>query len=97
MVLKDNVKFILQKRGMTQEDLAKKMGVSKQSIHHYLNGNITLDVIQKIAVALDTTVETVCSETPLHIKDTLIPSRGITTATSLVCPHCGKDIDIIAK
>ena len=97
MNIKDNITFILQKKGLTQVDLANMLGVSKQSVQHYLNGNTTLSVVQKIAVVLDTTVETIVSETPLYLKEDIIPKRGNTTATKLVCPHCGEEITLIAK
>lgn len=97
MDFKENVKYVLNARGMTQVDLANKLGVTKQSIQHYLNGNITLAVVMKMAIALDTTIDTLVSEAPLSTRDDAIPNRSIPTATTLVCPHCGKEIKIIAK
>ncbi len=38
MNIKDNILYILKKRGMTQVELAEKMGVSKQQIQAYLRG-----------------------------------------------------------
>lgn len=97
MNIKDNIIYILKRRGMTQVELAEKMGVSKQQIQAYLRGKITLTSLQKIAVALDTTTETIVSEVPLSVRNEAIPSRTIPTTTTLVCPHCGKEIVVIAK
>jgi transcriptional regulator with XRE-family HTH domain len=97
MDFKGNIKFILQAKGMTQGDLAKKLGVTEQNVGYYLRGNITMANLQKIAEALDTTVETLVSETPLAAKDGVIPRGTKTTVTTLICPHCGKDITLVAK
>lgn len=97
MNIRENVKFILDKRGMSQVELARRMGVSKQAVQKFLGGNINITTVQKMAVALDTTVETILSETPLSVKDDPIPGRVIATGTKLVCPHCGAEITILAK
>lgn len=97
MNIRENIKYILSKRGMTQVDLARKMGVSKQQIQSWISKNATIDSLQRMAVVLDTTVETLVSETPLNLRAEPIPSRHIPTTTRLVCPHCGKEMDIVAK
>lgn len=97
MNLKENIMFIIRKRNMTQTSLAKKMGVTKSQIQSYLKGNATVNSLQKIATALDTTVETLVSESPLDFKNDAIPSRGNITATKLTCPHCGAEISLMAK
>ena len=97
MDIHENIKFVLKKRNMTQKDLADKLGVSKRTTTYYLNGNVTIDTLEKIASALGTTVETLVSETPLHLKDEPIQQRVNTTATKLICPHCGEEITLIAK
>ena len=97
MDIKENVKYILKKRNMTQDDLARKMEVSRQTINYYLKGNITIDTLKKMALALDTTIETIISDTPLVWKEETIPTHSSATKTKLVCPHCGEEITIIAK
>lgn len=97
MDIRENIRYILENRGMTQTDLAKTLGVSKTSVGYYLRGNITINNLQKIADALNTTVETIVSETPLSVKGGPIQDKGRVTSTQLVCPHCGKDITLIAK
>lgn len=97
MNLRENIKYILERRGMTQVQLAAKMGVSKQQMQYYINGNTTIKSLQKIAIALDTTMETLVSEVPLNTRNEAIPTRHIPTASRLVCPICGGEFDIIAK
>ena len=97
MDIKENINFILQQRGMTQTDIAEKLDVTRQTISYYLHGNITLQNLQRIADALDTTVEAIVSEVPLSAKGETIPKSGKTTVARLVCPHCGQEITIIAR
>ena len=97
MDIKENIVFVLHKRKMTQAELAKKMGVSPRNVQYYLKGNITLDTLQKMAIALDTTVETLVSEQPLFLKNDPVPNRSTMTTTTLICPHCGQEFSLIAK
>lgn len=96
MDIAENVKYVLKERKMTQGEFADKMGVSLRSVQYYLNGNLSLETLQRMADALDTTVEAIVSETPLEVKGTL-PRGGGVSLTKLVCPHCGEEITIIAR
>lgn len=97
MDIKENIVFVLHKRQMTQAELAKKMGVTLRNVQYYLKGNITLDTLQKMAIAMDTTVETLVSEQPLFLKNDPVPNRSTMTTTTLICPHCGQEFSLIAK
>ena len=51
----DNIKKIRKSLGMSQVDLAKRLGISKYLLNKYESGvivNIPLDVIERIAMAL---------------------------------------------
>lgn len=57
-MLKDRLRAARQKAGLTLDEVAKKVGVSRQTIHRYETGiinNIPSDNIEKIALALGTT------------------------------------------
>ncbi|MBR1727916.1 MAG: helix-turn-helix transcriptional regulator [Selenomonadaceae bacterium] len=59
-MLKDNLKAARLKAGMTLDEVAKKVGVSRQTIQRYESGvinNVPSDKIEKMAEALDTTPE----------------------------------------
>lgn len=56
MSLKDNIKAKRQEQKMTLEELANKIGTTRQTIQKYESGvisNIPLDKIEKLAEALD--------------------------------------------
>ena len=55
----DKLKEIRLARGMTQEELAKKTGVSQSQIARYENGNFepNLDTLKALARELDVTID----------------------------------------
>lgn len=58
MPLKDNIKQLRTALGLTLEELARQLGVSRQTIQRYESGvisNIPSDNIEKLAIALKTT------------------------------------------
>lgn len=58
MTIKDRLKSLRRANGLTLDDVAKKVGVSRQTIQRYESGvisNIPSDNIEKLALALNTT------------------------------------------
>lgn len=43
---------ICKEKGITQIELAKQLGISRQSLHSILNGDARISSLQKIATAL---------------------------------------------
>ncbi|TAI48985.1 helix-turn-helix domain-containing protein [Flagellimonas allohymeniacidonis] len=64
-MIKDAVKGILKAKGMTQSDLAKKLGISQETISRQIGGNPTLKTITDIANALD-----------VDIRELFRPTKG---------------------
>lgn len=57
-MLNDRLRAARQKSGLTLDEVAKKVGVSRQTIHRYETGvitNVPAENIEKIASALETT------------------------------------------
>jgi len=60
--MQNKIKFYREKKGLTQEQLAEKSGVSRNTISSLEAGtakNITLENMKKIANALEKTVTTI--------------------------------------
>ena len=73
---------ILKSKGMTQTDLAEKIGISRVGLLKANNGNTTIATLSKIASALDVTV----------------PELFAPGATNTItCPHCGAVLEIREK
>lgn len=53
IMIKDNLKKILQSKGMTQIQLAKKLGISPETLSRTIGGNPTLKSLNEISQAID--------------------------------------------
>lgn len=70
---------LLKAKGITQTDLAEKMGISRVGLSKAINGNTTITTLRKIAAALG-----------VEVTELFAPVAGNTIA----CPHCGKSIKV---
>jgi transcriptional regulator with XRE-family HTH domain len=77
------VKEIIREKGLTQSELADKLGVTRVSLSKTLAGNPTIDTLQRIAVQLSVPLWR------LVVDPVDLPTNG-----SIKCPNCGKIINI---
>ena len=75
------IKEVIKEKGMTITELADRMGINRVNLSNMVNGNPTVETLNKIADAIGSPV-TELFEQPK--KDAL----------TLNCPHCGKEINI---
>ena len=73
---------ILNENGMTQTDLAERIGISRVGLSKAINGNTTITTLRKIAVALGVTVPELFAPQPTN---------------TITCPHCGAVLEIREK
>lgn len=69
-----NIDHILKREKISKVDLAKRMDVSREYLYRILDGNPTLETLEKLAKALD-----------VPVRD-LFPEEE----NSITCPNCGK-------
>jgi len=73
---------ILKGKGITQTELAGKMGISRVGLSKAINGNTTITTLRKIATALEVSIADLFDK----------PAIG-----SITCPSCGADIKLTAE
>lgn len=79
------VKEICKEQGITMEQLAtEKLGITRIGLTKAVNGNPTIETLEKIAVALDVNITDLFEQ----------PHRN---TAGITCPHCGKPITIKAE
>ena len=78
------IKEVIKEKGMTITELADKMGINRVNLSNMVNGNPTVETLNKIAGALEVPVTELFEQ----------PKSG---SSSLTCPHCGKNINIKAE
>ena len=75
------VKEICKEKGITIQELADNMEMKRESLSRAINGNPTLETLDKIATALG-----------VNISELFDQPKNNTTG--IACPHCGKNINI---
>ncbi len=76
------IKEVIQEKGLTINKVAELIGVNRVSLSSAINGNPTVETLEKIANALGVPVSELFEA----------PKEGVIT-----CPHCGKQINLEAK
>ena len=70
---------LCKQKGITQKDLAEKIGISRVGLSKAINGNTTITTLRKIAAALSVSVPELFAPQPTN---------------TITCPHCGKLIKV---
>lgn len=78
------IKEIIKEKGLTIQEVADKIGVNRVTLSNSINGNPTVETLNKIAGVIG------CPVTELF-------EQPKTDTASLTCPHCGKNINIKAE
>lgn len=76
-----NIKKTIKDHGLEVREVAKRMEISPTGLSQHINGNPSVEVLQRIADAIG------CDISELFEQ----PKSDI---ASLTCPHCGKNINI---
>lgn len=75
------VKEVCKEKGVTITQLAEMLGIKQESLSRAINGNPTLDTLQKIATSLNVPVSA--------LFDEVQPTSNIIT-----CPYCNGKIKV---
>lgn len=78
------VKEVCKEKGVTVTYLAELLGIKQESLSRAINGNPTLDTLQKIATALNVPVSALFEE--IQSNDNIIR-----------CPNCGTQLELKKK
>ncbi len=79
-----DIKKAIKTRGLEVREVAQRMGITPTGLSQHINGNPSVDVLQRIANAVG-----------CDISDLFTKPREEETVIS--CPHCGKPITIKAQ
>ena len=78
------IKEVIKEKGFTVSQLADKIGIKQESLSRAINGNPTVETLEKIAEALDVPIWQLFA-TPNEIQQI----NG-----SLVCPKCCTPLEL---
>lgn len=74
-----NIKKVIKAKGLTSKEVADRMGITTVGLSQHINGNPSVQVLERIAEAIG------CEVGDFFEKS---------ASDSLSCPHCGKKINI---
>lgn len=78
------IKEVIKEKGSSIHELADKIDINRVTLYNSINGNPTVETLNKIADALCVPV-------------TELFEQPKSNTSSLTCPHCGKNIKIKAE
>ena len=80
-----DIKRVIKEKGLTLEQTATKMGISRITLMQSLGGNPTVNTLQRVADAIGCRVVDFFAD---ELDESAPQTPGFT------CPHCGKPIEI---
>ena len=86
-MITNRIEEILKEKGITQQELADKLGVTRISVVKTLAGNPSQETLEKIANALNVPMWQLFAS----------PNEVQQTGNSLVCPNCGTPLELKIK
>ena len=79
------IKELIKERGLSVQEVADRMGISRVGLSQHINGNPSVEVVGRIAEALDVEMWELFASKEQVIKQ---------NKNTIPCPYCGKDIDV---
>jgi transcriptional regulator with XRE-family HTH domain len=76
------IKEVIKEKGYTVNSLAEKMDINRVGLSRHINGNPSVEVLQKIADALN-----------VNIVELFEPARK----DEFTCPNCGIKLNVTKK
>lgn len=76
-----DIKSIIKQKGLTMEDVAERMGISRVTLSQTLSGNPTMSTLQRIADALG------CKVGEFFLDE--LEEKNI-----IMCPKCGARFEL---
>lgn len=77
IVMTLQIKEVIKNQGLTIQELADKMNISRVGLSQHINGNPSVEVLERISQALG-----------VHISELF--DKPEAERNSIICPNCGK-------
>lgn len=77
--MKLRVKEVIKAKGLTMQQVADVLGITRDTLTRNINGNPTIETLEKIAKTLG-----------VSVSDLLDEERPEEDKNTITCPNCGK-------
>ena len=78
------VKEVIKAKGLTMQQVADVLGITRDTLTRNINGNPTIETLEKIAKTLG-----------VSVSDLLDEERPEEDKNTITCPNCGKKFKMI--
>ena len=85
------IREIMQLKGITNTELAKRLGVTQQAISLQITHDLRVSKAKKIAEALEVPLSDLFKEPQLNTQ------QSISTTSLVRCPKCGAELELSVK
>lgn len=80
------IKEVIKEKGLTIEEAAKIIGISRSGLNQHINGNPTVAVLENMAEKLG-----------VNISDFFVDTTKCTHIEGIHCPNCGAELELKKK
>lgn len=77
-----DIKRVIKAKGLTIKEVADRMGIAREGLSNHINGNPSVQILERIAAAIG-----------CNVGDFFAPQP----TNTITCPHCGKTITLKAE
>ena len=92
-----DIKSTIKSHGFTQAAVADAIGMTAGAFSLMINGNITINSMRRIADAIGCNVADFFSDETAEIDAAQVDQIGSPGSGGIVCPHCGRSIQLTAQ
>ena len=92
-----DIKSTIKSHGFTQAAVADAIGMTAGAFSLMINGNITINSMRRIADAIGCNVTDFFADETAAVDAAQVDHVGAPGSGGIVCPHCGKSIQLTAQ
>ena len=92
-----DIQSTIRRKRYTQAKVADLTGMSTGSFSAMIRGNITISSLRRIADAIGCNVADFFADEAAAVDASQIDQIGSPKSGGIICPHCGKSIQLTAQ
>ena len=92
-----DIQGMIKQKGYTQARVAELIGMNTGNFSVMIRGNITVENLRRIADAIGCKVTDFFADETAAIDAAQVDHVGAPGSGGIVCPHCGRSIQLTAQ
>lgn len=92
-----DIQATIRRKGYTQAKVADLIGMSTGSFSAMIRGNMTISSLRRIADAIGCNMTDFFADETAAVDAAQVDHVGVPGFGGIVCPHCGRSIQLTAQ